>query len=243
MEECKPSLLTRLCPRISPQFLFFPKPRPAVSCARRGGAVSPASAGIELKGWRFSHGIGCRSEIEDGDSPRPARKPPGLVRSISASSAGTDSRSPFGLHRRRGGGFRETIDNENNDILYKFTGFLDKFLKTDGAGTKITILFISVVYNRIINRKSNFFQEFIEIKRFFATPHFPATARICAPERGRRHRPGRDAPAGPAAEIPPASGGGFFVSPATWYIRGTPPPHRETRRAWRRIPRISRKYP
>ncbi len=126
---------------------------------------------------------------------------------------------------------------------YKFTGFLDKFLKTDGAGTKITILFISVFYNRIINRKSNFFQEFIEIKRFFATPHFPATARICAPERGRRHRPGRDAPAGPAAEIPPASGGGFFVSPATWYIRGTPPPHWETRRAWRRIPRISRKYP
>ncbi|MCE2454183.1 MAG: hypothetical protein J4F48_15545, partial [Nitrospinae bacterium] len=76
----------------------------------------------------------------------------------------------------------------------KFTGFFDKFPKTDEQGEREAIGMNTDGYGDIIKKVVNILSKFLELKSFFGPPHFPATARIC---------PHRIAPANPPA---PAGG-------------------------------------
>ncbi len=61
----------------------------------------------------------------------------------------------------------------------KFTGFFDKFPKTDERGARESIDMNSDGYGDIIKKVVNILSKFTGLKSFFRPPHFPATARIC----------------------------------------------------------------
>ncbi len=98
----------------------------------------------------------------------------------------------------RGGGLMDAAEKMKIMVFSvntdKFTGFFDKFPKTDERGGREEIGMNSNGYGDIIMRVVNILSKFLEIKSFFRPPHFPATARIC---------PRRIMPANPPA---PAGG-------------------------------------
>ena len=105
----------------------------------------------------------------------------------------------------RGGAFMDPRAAEKMKIMAfpvnsdKFTGFLDKFPKTDERGAREAIGMISDGYGDIIKKVVNILSKCTGLKSFFRPPHFPATARIC---------PHRIMPANPPApgerSIPPS---------------------------------------